>query len=128
MEEFFDPELAKQIGENIRDLRRENELGQKEICVILDNMPQPTYSNYENGVSILPSRHLLTLAKYYGVTTDYILGRTHYTEFPENLNHRITKTQTAADILNDVIALNENGRRRLVDYLSLLKLKYQKRR
>jgi transcriptional regulator with XRE-family HTH domain len=32
------------------------------------------YARYENGLSKMPIRHLLMLAKFYGVSTDYILG------------------------------------------------------
>ena len=29
---------------------------------------------YERGANELPIHHLITLSKYYGVTTDYLLG------------------------------------------------------
>ncbi|MBR6393669.1 MAG: helix-turn-helix transcriptional regulator [Ruminococcus sp.] len=38
---------------------------------------QPQYSRYETGERDLPIRHLVTLADYYNVSTDYILGRTN---------------------------------------------------
>ena len=34
------------------------------------------YARYERGANELPIRHLLTLCSYYGVSADYILGRT----------------------------------------------------
>ena len=37
---------------------------------------QTVYSRYERGYQNLPLEHLLALADYYGVSTDYILGRT----------------------------------------------------
>jgi transcriptional regulator with XRE-family HTH domain len=36
------------------------------------------YARYENGLSKMPIRHLLMLAKFYGVSTDYILGVEEY--------------------------------------------------
>jgi transcriptional regulator with XRE-family HTH domain len=36
------------------------------------------YARYENGLSKMPIRHLLMLAKLYGVSTDYILGIEEY--------------------------------------------------
>ena len=33
------------------------------------------YARYERGANELPLRHLLTLAEYYGVSADYLLGR-----------------------------------------------------
>ena len=38
---------------------------------------QTVYSRYERGFQTIPVEHLLTLADYYGVSTDYILGRTN---------------------------------------------------
>ena len=57
----------------IRDLREDRDLNQAQIAVIL-NVSQPTYSRYESGRLDLPSEALITLAKFYGVTADYILG------------------------------------------------------
>jgi transcriptional regulator with XRE-family HTH domain len=39
---------------------------------------QTMYARYENGLSKMPIRHLLMLAKFYGVSTDYILGVEEY--------------------------------------------------
>lgn len=38
---------------------------------------QPQYSRYETGERELPIRHLVTLADFYNVSADYILGRTN---------------------------------------------------
>lgn len=38
---------------------------------------QTVYSRYERGVLTIPVEHLLILADFYGVSTDYILGRTN---------------------------------------------------
>jgi transcriptional regulator with XRE-family HTH domain len=32
------------------------------------------YARYERGANELPIHHLITLSKYYGVSTDYLLG------------------------------------------------------
>jgi len=56
----------------IRDLREDNDKTQTEIAEIL-NTSQTMYARYERGANELPIRHLITLAKYYGVSTDYIL-------------------------------------------------------
>ena len=37
-------------------------------------MKQSQQSRYENGIRDIPLDSLITLAKYYGVSTDYILG------------------------------------------------------
>ena len=58
---------------NIRDLREDHDKTQQEIADILGTS-QTMYARYERGANELPIRHLITLAKYYGVSTDYILG------------------------------------------------------
>ena len=59
----------------LRDLREDHDLAQKQVASLL-GIDQRVYSNYELGKRALPLRHLLTLADYYCVSTDYLLGRT----------------------------------------------------
>ena len=57
----------------LKDLREDRDLKQKDIAEYL-NIKQNTYSQYENGQRQLPIDVLIKLSKYYGVSTDYILG------------------------------------------------------
>lgn len=59
----------------IRDLREDSDLTQKQMAKIL-NCSQQVYSNYELGQRDIPTAVLISLAKYYKTTTDYILGLT----------------------------------------------------
>ena len=65
--------------ENIRNLRIDRGLTQKQIAEVL-NVKQNTYSQYEIGVLNYPVDVLLKLADYYGVSVDYLLGRTNKRE------------------------------------------------
>ena len=57
----------------LRDLREDHDMTQAQIAAIL-GIDQRVYSIYETGKrDILP--HLVTLADYYKVSTDYLLGR-----------------------------------------------------
>lgn len=60
----------------IRDLREDSDKTQTEIAEHL-GISQTMYARYERGANELPIRHLIKLADYYGVSTDYILGRTN---------------------------------------------------
>lgn len=62
------------LYKRIRDLREDHDKTQRDIAAIL-NMPQSEYWRYENGIRDIPTDILIKLADYYGVTTDYILGR-----------------------------------------------------
>ncbi len=55
------------------DLRIDHDLRQEDIANIL-NISGQAYGMYENGKRCLPIEHLITLCKYYNVTSDYILG------------------------------------------------------
>ena len=59
----------------IRDLREDHDKTQSEIAAMLGTS-QTMYARYERGASELPIRHLVRLAEYYKVSTDYILCRT----------------------------------------------------
>ena len=59
--------------ENIRNLRVDRGYTQKQIGEYL-GISQNTYSQYESGKRQLPVDIVIALAKYYGVTTDYLLG------------------------------------------------------
>ncbi len=57
----------------LKELREENNFTQSQIAEYL-NIKQNTYSQYENEKRQLPIDALIKLAKFYKVTTDYILG------------------------------------------------------
>lgn len=59
----------------MRNLREDNDLTQKEVAALLGTS-QTMYARYERGANEMPIRHLIQLAKYYNVTTDYLLGLT----------------------------------------------------
>lgn len=59
--------------QRIRDLREDRDLTQRELATAL-NCSQQVYSNYELGQRDIPTDVLIKLSKFYGVSTDYILG------------------------------------------------------
>ena len=64
------------VFENIRNLREDNDKKQQELADYL-NIKQTTYSKYELGKINIPIEVFIKLADYYGVTIDYIVGRTN---------------------------------------------------
>ena len=70
--------------ENIRSLRIDKNLTQKQVAQHL-GISQNTYSQYEIGVLNYPVDALIKLADLYGVSVDYLLGRTRQKEpYPKN--------------------------------------------
>lgn len=61
--------------QRLRDLREDRDMNQTEIANLLFTS-QTVYSRYERGALTIPVEHLILLADFYNVSTDYILGRT----------------------------------------------------
>ena len=60
----------------VRDLREDRDLTQRELATYLC-CSQQVYSNYELGQRDIPTEILIKLSRFYGVSTDYILGLTN---------------------------------------------------
>ncbi len=65
--------MSELYVKRIRDLREDHDKTQKEIADVLGTS-QTMYARYERGANELPIHHLITLCRYYGVSSDYILG------------------------------------------------------
>lgn len=61
--------------DRIRNLREDADLTQEQVGRAV-NLPQRTYAYYESGQRMIPPSVLCALADFYGVSVDYILGRT----------------------------------------------------
>lgn len=61
------------LYQRIRDLREDRDIPQREIAALLNTTVQQ-YSLYERGVRELPLHHAITLAKFYNVSLDYMVG------------------------------------------------------
>ena len=68
----YNPEFGAKLKKKLNDL---TEL-EKQIAELL-NIKQNTYSQYEIGVLNYPIEVLMKLADFYGVSVDYLLGRTN---------------------------------------------------
>lgn len=60
---------------NLRKIRTERGYSQYDIADVLDTTQQ-VYSRYENGLNEIPVRHVITLCKFYGISSDWLLGLT----------------------------------------------------
>lgn len=67
--------LVIDMNLRIRDLREDADLTQKQISEII-LCDQSLYSKYERGERVLPLDLAVKLAEYYGVSLDYLVGRT----------------------------------------------------
>lgn len=63
----------KTLLKRMRDLREDHDLTQSNVADVL-NTSQTMYARYERGANELPIHHLITLCKFYQVSSDYLLG------------------------------------------------------
>jgi len=58
-------------------LREANDMKQKELAAILQLSPS-TINKYEKGERIPEIKHLIKIADFFDVSTDFLLGRKEY--------------------------------------------------
>ena len=61
----------------IRDLREDRDMRQSDLAAAV-GIDQRTISNYETGKTNPDSDALIKLAEFFGVTIDYLVGRSNY--------------------------------------------------
>ena len=67
-------EKMQMFSLRLKALRKEKHMKQKEMAELL-GITSSHYQKIEYGQINVPSTHLMILADYFGVTTDYLLGR-----------------------------------------------------
>ena len=60
-------------AQKLKELRIERGYSQGDIAKVLQTTQQ-YYGKYENGLRPLPIIHLVTLCRFYGVSSDWLLG------------------------------------------------------
>lgn len=63
--------------QRLKDLREDANVRQQKIAELLGTTQQ-TYSLWELGGREIPFHHVITLAKFYDVSIDYIAGLTNH--------------------------------------------------
>ncbi len=59
--------------QRLRDLREDKDMTQEQVAKILGTVREQ-YNKYELGKQEIPFHHVITLAKFYNVSIDYIAG------------------------------------------------------
>lgn len=109
----------KTLNAMLRDLREDHDIKQETIAKYL-GVTQQTYSNYENGHREIPITVVTELAKYYKVSTDYLLHSD--TSYLGNVDMNATYIDdlTLHDVVYDIQTLSDAGRKDLVKYIRFL--------
>ncbi|MBR4927099.1 MAG: helix-turn-helix transcriptional regulator [Alphaproteobacteria bacterium] len=72
-----DLKLSAEEFNKVKELRKEKGLTQAEIAKIL-NIKQQSYLRYEQNTAEPSFEILVSIARFYGVSTDYLLGLSDY--------------------------------------------------
>lgn len=75
-----------QYAQRLRNLREDHDMTQAQVAMLLGTTKNQV-GKYERAEQDMNIRHLITLAMYYKVSADYILG------LPENLPYGNSKTK-----------------------------------
>ena len=79
---------------------------------------QSVFSSWKNGISKPKADKLKKIADYFGVTTDYLLGRDEKAPDPEEPEQE--QADVNMEFADRVSRLSESGREALSQYLDLL--------
>ena len=89
----------------------------QDFCIAAD-ISFSTYQNYEAGKRIPTAEILIKLADFYGVTTDYILGReTGEPETIDKLAGEFNMSKFEKSILSNYLNLTNGTRHDLMEFL-----------
>lgn len=75
-----------EYAQKLRGLREDRDLTQAQIADLLKTTKNQI-GKYERGEQEMPIKHLITLALFYNVSTDYILG------LPQDMPYGHSKTK-----------------------------------
>lgn len=95
----------------LRELREGKNISQKELGEIF-NVAQNTISNWEKGSREPDASTLLKLADLFGVSVDYILGRTDIKKAPETIAAHHEGEEWTEEELEDIEKFKEFVRMR----------------
>ena len=86
------------FGELLAELRKDKGLKQKALAKAL-HVSSATISNYENNVHLPDVDKLTSIADYFDVTLDYLLGRSSENISSSALNEQILGDKTAGELI-----------------------------
>lgn len=114
------------FAEVLKEERSQLGLNQVEFAKIF-NVTKQTVSNWENGNRTPDSTTLSKLADYFGVTVDYLLGRTKIRNF--NIEEKPTLDEgiktIAAYKINPNLDLPDDAIEKINDFIRMVELDYK---
>ena len=102
------------FSERLRELRKSRGRTQQEIADLL-NIRRSTYGEYERGVILPPTDKIQTLAKYFNVTVDWLIGKEEMQEdISKTLNTLLTQLKSNKQVSFHGKKMNKESRNILI--------------
>lgn len=101
-----------EFGELLAELRQDRGLTQKQLGKLL-SVSTGTISNYENGVHYPDLEKLVTLADYFQVSTDYLLGRKGYPASVQHMQSHQIRDELLKQMIQNISHLSGEQKRAL---------------
>lgn len=114
------------IGDILKELRLKRQLTSEQLCERL-GIKGGSYRNYERNDRKPDYDTLVKLADFYGVSTDYILGRPNAKAPKDPFDKIETIDEMEKDLIKEWLNLDEKSRKSFLDVLRKIVLKEEAR-
>ena len=111
--------IASIIGSNIPELRKDRGLTQKDFADIL-HVSKSAVSHYEQGISVPTIQVLITIADYFNVNVDYLLGRCKDNIKYSDINSIYSGSFTVGKLLTMLLSLSKKHRKVLIGLVDMI--------
>ncbi len=108
------------LGSKIKELRLERKMLQKELALYL-KVSTGTVCNYEKNTHFPDGDTLCKIADLFGVSIDYLMGRTSFRYGLEILNQQISDGCALAELINDIVALDVQNQQEVCQFTAYRK-------
>ena len=107
------------FGKILADLRKNASLTQEQLAQIL-NVSKSTLAHYEQGVTSPNIYILSSLANFFNVPVDYLLGRCQNKIEYAKMNEKLSTQMNLGQMINIVSKLSQKKKKYLSDTINLL--------
>lgn len=114
------------IGDILKELRLKRQLTSEQLCERL-GIKGGSYRNYERNDRKPDYDTLVKLADFYGVSTDYILGRPNAKAPKDPFDEIETIDEMEKDLIKEWLNLDEKSRKSFLDVLRKIVIKEEAR-
>lgn len=114
------------IGDILKELRLKRQLTSEQLCERL-GIKGGSYRNYERNDRKPDYDTLVKLADFYGVSTDYILGRPNAKAPKDPFDEIETVDEMEKDLIKEWLNLDEKSRKSFLDVLRKIVIKEEAR-